>query len=337
MDNPTYGLLAEASNPRFCLLLIMVTLSLAAIPAVAQRAPTEYSFLEVRGNGLTFGGVTYEPQSIIDCGGIEGTTVSLVDASGNIVRMQGGLYGVSPHVIVTVPWDDKNHTISCTVPSGSEGMRSLALGILAIPFVILPILAAIGTSSPHRLWWLPVSVYLIAQFAMALHTSARLGAIRENCESARQVVRSHTVYHPDRSVLTPIRFAETIPIRYVPPNEQDLSDLLLAPYKIVGAAFILLFQVPAAIAGFHYLTTRHPAEQLFDERGSRPRPENVGAAMGHKVDLKNPMPEYQSRNWQRRIEALRKRIDAESDFIESDIARRRAYAKRNSTNDRGDS
>jgi hypothetical protein len=229
---------------------------------------------------------------------------------------------------ISIPWNPIANAPACLQrsslvidwpPDGGVFIYLLFATILG-----LKVLDCIGKGNFTWLWSL---LLYAALFALILHTVQAYADSRELCEPraaafAQSFVHDRTIHPFAASNLEG------------GPWIGDSSIVLASQASFFLAVILAIRLLWPAYIGIHYLVVPHPAEQLLKERARNSHglesvsAEEIAAAMGRNVDINNPPPEYKSRNWQRRIDELRRRLEAETELLRSVIKNRRVRAER---------
>jgi hypothetical protein len=229
--------------------------------------------------------------------------------------------------ILPVPWDRKtNQPVSVTsIIEPQFFLRYVRLIATIIAHPIGALIAVISLFSLHLLsaiwrkryvglWW----AVLLMLFTLLLfeHIGLAANELDRHASVLRETLATHRT--ADGHVLP-------LPTAELAPESSILSEL--RELELFAALLHIPFLIPLVRAhhGLHYLLTPHPVERRF--RQGAASVQEVAAAMGQEVNVEHPPPEYKSRNWRRRIEELKKRIDAETDFLRSTVRNERARAE----------
>ena len=256
---------------------------------------------------------------------LDGNLVIVVGPSGTDTIVAGP---ATQSQYFPVKWDTAADNIYCPVSkvpaiivSYYSLLKNFTNGFLGLTFSFcvlsgLHILSAIYRERYSSLW--AMLLLAVPATLALLYLCVDYDAAIQRCEDTRHYIAAHQ--SADGRVL-PLPDASAISI------DQFYDDTLAIDLFIIGCLHPLYFILIArAFRGLHFLLVPHPVERIF-KKGATPTPLNeIVVTMGHDVDEKQPAPEYRSRSWQRRMEALKKRVDAETDFLESEIRNRRVRA-----------
>ncbi len=320
-----------------------------ALPARAT-AQQPYYFLDLTLEpARSIDGTLYEAGTLLDAHGVRFdrnqyfSRVMGYDGKWHETEIEGAhQMGQNHSAFFLLPWNSETRNVWCdpTPPSTALINWAVITGLICLPLMIVPIFSAIGADKPQRYWWLIVSLFMFINEGNIFKVPMRLQDIAPKCAAAQALISAHPrseAGNRDFGIAASVAFLPFTPseaktLRAVPQSRTPLVGVAVNFFWQIIWFACLIWQVPAAIVGVHYLVVRHPAERLVRRRiGGRlviETPRRFAEALGTMSDPKNPPPEFVSRNQTRRVRALTELLRSEAEaalaVVQYERARRAA-------------